>query len=235
MKNVILIFLAVTLLTVLGFRSYFSLVPPPDPSLTQPLADILPDQLPGWKVVDHDMAESPEASARISDFLNFDDAIYRSYQLGDIFIGVYIAYWKPGTASYRWAGSHTPDTCWVINGWDRTDRKYSVPFEQLGKEFEPAEFGIYEKNGVAQNVYFWHLIGGKANSYKQKGHSYYLNALRDIQNHGLNQRKEQFFIRISASKKLEELEKQPEFEKLMEALLPLGIEQESASPVGDSS
>ena len=91
------------------------------------------------------------------------------------------------------------------------------------ERIQPAEFGIYEKNGVAQNVYFWHLIGSKANSYKQKGHSYYLNALRDIQNHGLNQRKEQFFIRLSASKKLEELEKQPEFEKLMERYFPWAL------------
>ena len=173
------------------------------------------------------MAESPEASTRISEFLNFDDAIFRTYHRGDTVVGVYIAYWKPGKASYRWAGSHTPDTCWVINGWTRSDRQYSIPFEQLGRKFEPAEFGIYEKNGLAQNVYFWHLIGGKSNSYKQKGHGYYFNALRDIQRYGLNQRKEQFFIRLSTNKDLEALEEQPEFEKLMEALLPLAIQKES--------
>lgn len=227
MKQIVLIAVAVSLALVLGLRLYFTYVPPPEPSLKEPLAEILPETLTGWQIVDHDMAESPEASARISDFLNFDDAIFRTYRRGDTYIGVYVAYWKPGKASYRWAGSHTPDTCWVINGWTRSERQYSVPFEQAGKKFEPAEFGIYEKDGVAQNVYFWHLIGGKANSYKQKGHSYYLNALRDIQKHGLNQRKEQFFIRLSANKDLEELEKQPDFEKLMEALLLLGTQKKA--------
>lgn len=227
MKQIIIIAVAVSLALVLGLRLYFTYAPPPEPSLNEPLTEILPETLTGWQVVDHDMAESPEASARISDFLNFDDAIFRTYRRGDTYIGVYVAYWKPGKASYRWAGSHTPDTCWVINGWTRSERQYSVPFEQAGKKFEPAEFGIYEKDGVAQNVYFWHLIGGKANSYKQKGHSYYLNALRDIQKHGLNQRKEQFFIRLSANKDLEELEKQPDFEKLMEALLLLGTQKKA--------
>ena len=28
------------------------------------------------------------------------------YEKGDTFIGLYVAYWKPGTASYRWAGAH---------------------------------------------------------------------------------------------------------------------------------
>ena len=227
MKRIVLIAVAVCLMLVLGLRLYFTFVPPPEPSLTEPLADILPETLTGWQIVDHDMAKSPEASTRISEFLNFDDAIFRTYHRGDTVVGVYIAYWKPGKASYRWAGSHTPDTCWVINGWTRSDRQYSIPFEQLGRKFEPAEFGIYEKNGLAQNVYFWHLIGGKSNSYKQKGHGYYFNALRDIQRYGLNQRKEQFFIRLSTNKDLEALEEQPEFEKLMEALLPLAIQKES--------
>jgi hypothetical protein len=218
MKRFVLIAVAVCLTLVLGLRLFFTFVPPPEPSLTETLADILPETLTGWQIVDHDMAESPEASARISEFLNFDDAIFRTYRRGDTIVGVYIAYWKPGKASYRWAGSHTPDTCWVINGWTRSDRQYSVPFEQLGRKFEPAEFGIYEKNGLAQNVYFWHLIGGKSNNYKQKRHSYYLNALKDIQKHGLNQRKEQFFIRLSSNKELEELSQLSGYQDIIESL-----------------
>lgn len=227
MKNVILLFIAACLLAVLGFRSYFSLVPPPEPSLKEPLAEILPKQLAGWQIEEHDMADSPEASARISDFLNFDDAIFRTYHRGDTYVGIYVAYWKPGKASYRWAGSHTPDTCWVINGWTCSERKYSVPFEQHGKIFEPAEFGIYEKNGIVQHVYFWHLIDGKSNSYKQKKHSYYLNALKDIQKHGLNQRKEQFFIRLSSNQEIETLEQLVGFESINEALWGLGMQRKT--------
>jgi hypothetical protein len=227
MKQIILIVTALALLTVLSFRLYFAFVPPPAPSLKQPLAEILPKQLTGWQVEDHDMAESPEASARISDLLNFDDAVFRTYRRGDTFIGVYVAYWKPGKASYRWAGSHTPDTCWLINGWTCTERKYSIPFKPLGKSFESAEFGIYEKNGLAQNVYFWHLIGGKSNSYKQKGRGYYLNALKDIQKHGLNQRKEQFFIRLSSNREIEALKQLAEFEKIHKGLWNLGMQSKA--------
>ena len=228
MKKISLILLATALLIVFGFRGYFTIVPPPEASLEQPLAKILPDHLPGWEIIDHDMADSPEASARISEFLNFDDAIFRTYRRGDTQIGVYIAYWKPGKASYRWAGSHTPDTCWVINGWTRSERQYGIPFEQAGKAFEPAEFGIYEKNGNAQRVYFWHLIGGKANNYKQKGTGYYLNALKDIQKHGLNQRKEQFFVRLSSNKNIAALEQMEGFEVITDAMLNISMHKKSS-------
>lgn len=228
MKKVCLIFLALALLAVFGLRAYFAFVPPPEASLGQSLADILPNKMPGWEITDHDMAKSPEASARVSNFLNFDDAIFRSYRRGDTLIGVYVAYWKPGKASYRWAGSHTPDTCWIINGWTRCDRKYSIPFKTKNQEFEPAEFGVYEKNGTTQKVYFWHLVGGKANAYKQKKHSYYLNALKDIQKHGLNQRKEQFFVRLSSNKDIEILSQLKGFNDITDAMLDLNMQKKTS-------
>lgn len=223
MKNVILIFLAACLLAVLGFRFYFSLVPPPEPSLKQPLAEILPKQLAGWQVEEHDMAESPEASARISDFLNFDDAIFRTYRRGDTFIGVYVAYWKPGKASYRWAGAHTPDTCWVQNGWTRSERKYSVPLNASGIPFKPAEFGVYVKDGHPQKVYFWHLIGGNVYSFNQHNSHNIWGSLLDIKKHGLDLRKEQFFVRFSSNKALTELEELEGMHKILQALAHVGL------------
>ncbi|CAA6694169.1 MULTISPECIES: exosortase-associated EpsI family protein [unclassified Lentimonas] len=221
MKKIILTLGIATLLIALGLRAYFAFVPPPEPTLHEALADIVPSELPGWKIKDMDMAESPESSARITDFLNFDDAIFRVFEKDDTFVGLYIAYWTPGKASYRWAGSHTPDTCWVLNGWSREAREYGVPFTHENTEFEPAEYGVYSKNNAAQQVYFWHLIGGKAYSYQQKGNLYFLNSLIDIKNHGLNLRKEQFFIRLSSNKDLEDLKKTNGFEQIMNSLVTI--------------
>jgi hypothetical protein len=227
MKKILFIFAAAALLGGLSLRVYFALVPPPEPTLDELLSDIVPKQLNGWKITDQDMAESPESSERISDFLNFDDALFRIFKNGDTFVGLYIAYWLPGKASYRWAGAHTPDTCWVQNGWTRQDRKYRIPFQNEETLFQPAEFGIYEKDGSAQNVYFWHLVGGEAFGYEQEGGHNIFAALLDIKKHGLNLREEQFFIRLSSNKKLDELKKIEGYKQILDSLHEIGLGKKS--------
>ena len=145
MKKFIFICGTLLLILAIGLRAYFAFVPPPEATLEQPLAEIFPVELNGWKIQDQDMAASPESSNRISEFLKFDDALFRTYEKNSIFIGLYVAYWKPGTASYRWAGAHTPDTCWIVNGWTCSERQYAVPFTHKNTEFQPAEFGVYER------------------------------------------------------------------------------------------
>jgi hypothetical protein len=227
MKKLLFIFAAAALIGGLSLRVYFALVPPPEPTLDDLLSDIVPEELNGWKIIDQDMAESPESSERISDFLNFDDALFRIFKKDDTFVGLYIAYWLPGKASYRWAGAHTPDTCWVQNGWTRLDRKYCIPFENEETPFQPAEFGIYEKDGSTQNVYFWHLVGGEAFGYEQEGGHNIFAALLDIKKYGLNLRNEQFFIRLSSNKKVEELKKVGGFNQILDSLNEIGLAKAS--------
>lgn len=229
MKKTILILGSLTLLSALAFRAYFAFVPPPAATLHAALTDIFPGELSGWQIEDQNMAESPESSTRISNFLNFDDALFRTFKKGETFIGLYIAYWSPGKASYRWAGAHTPDTCWVLNGWTRTHREYSIPFSHGTTHFQPAEFGIYEKNGEPQNVHFWHLVGGQAFSYQQKGAPNIFGALIDIQHHGLNLRQEQFFIRLSSNRTLDTLKQMDGFNRILDGLITIGL----AGPNGD--
>jgi hypothetical protein len=228
MKKFILILGTCILLTALGLRAYFALVPPPEATLHGKLTDIVPDDLPDWQIKDMDMADSPESSARITNFLNFDDALFRVFTKGETFVGLYIAYWTPGKASYRWAGAHTPDTCWVLNGWTRLEREYSVPFTNKEVDFQPAEFGVYEKDGNVQKVYFWHLVGGHAFGYMQEGAPNIFGALLDIKHHGLNLRQEQFFIRLSSNKSLEDLKKTPHFNRILDSLSAIGLVQAEA-------
>jgi hypothetical protein len=223
MRKLLLITAGLILLSALSLRAYFALVPPPEPTLDKALSEIVPETIPGWTVRDLDLAESPESSARISEFLNFDDALFRHFRRGDTEVGLYIAYWTPGKASYRWAGAHTPDTCWVLNGWTRLDREYAVPLEVAGSQFKPAEFGIYARDGQSQNVYFWHLVGGTPFSYDQKGTPNIFGALLDIQRYGLNLREEQYFIRLSSNKTIEELEAQPGFARIARSLQGIGL------------
>jgi hypothetical protein len=218
MKKLILISGFCILFLALGLRAYFSFTPTPPPTLEAPLSSIVPDTLPGWTIQDQDLAESPESAARVSSFLNFDDALFRVFKRGDTFVGLYIAYWSPGKASYRWAGAHTPDTCWVQSGWTCSAREYSIPFMEEAYDFQPAEFGIYEKDGQDQKVYFWHLIGGQAFSYKQEGVPNIFGALIDLKEYGLNLRQEQFFIRLSSNEDLASLRKIAGFNEILDSL-----------------
>ena len=223
MKKTILSFGLAILLCAFGLQAYFALIPPSEPTFKDTLAEIMPAKLPGWKVQELEIADTPEASVRVSEFLNFDDAIFRAYIKDDTQIGLYIAYWSPGKASYRWAGAHTPDTCWVKIGWNCTQREYSIPFRHGDIPFQPAEFGVYETDTEKQNVYFWHLVGGKAYSYKQQGQHNIFAALTDIRHHGLNLRKEQFFIRLSSNRTLDKLKQMPGFSEILDSLAEIGL------------
>ena len=223
MKKTLLVLGVFTLACAFGLQAYFVLIPAPKPTFNHALAEVIPDDLPGWKIEDLEIADTPESSARISEFLNFDDAVFRAYVKGDTEVGLYIAYWSPGKASYRWAGAHTPDTCWVQTGWDCTKREYSIPFQHGDIQFQPAEYGVYETENDKQHVYFWHLVGNEAYGYKQQGVPNIFAALIDVRHHGLNLRKEQFFIRLSSNKTIDQLKQMQGFAKILDSLARLGL------------
>lgn len=212
-----------TFFSVLGLKLFFVFSPPPPVSLTESISEILPTEINGWSYADFDLATSDESSDRIASFLNFDDSLYRVYKKEKIHVGVYIAYWTPGKVSYRWAGAHTPDTCWVVNGWTRLDREYSIPFQVNEIKLKNAEFGIYKKDRSIENVYFWHLVGGEPFGYAQKEIPNIFGALIDIQKYGLNLRQEQFFIRISSNENLETLQSTEGFDSIISGLSQLSL------------
>ena len=93
-----------------------------------------------------------------------------------------------------------------------------MPFSLADHQLEPAEYGIYERDGHAEYVYFWHLVGGRSHTYKQMGTPNILEAINDIQKHGLHLRKEQFFIRLSSNESIDQLSKEPIFEVIVKGL-----------------
>ncbi len=225
MKKTILFLGLAILFFAFGLQAYFAFIPPPEPTFNNKLAEVTPAKLPGWQVQDLEIADTPEASMRVSKFLNFDDSIFRTYTKDDTQVGLYIAYWGPGKVSYRWAGAHTPDTCWVKAGWECTKREYSIPFQHNGIQFQPAEYGVYKNKTDKQNVYFWHLVGGRAYGYKQQETPNIFAALIDIKRHGLNLRKEQFFIRLSSNKTIDQLKQMPGFLEILDSLAQIGLIQ----------
>jgi len=190
---------------------------------TLPLSELIPNNIPGWKSKEVPIAQTEELRERVVTFLNFDDHISRSYTRGSDHINIYIAYWLPGKTTPRLVGAHTPDTCWVQNGWTRESRDHNIERKLYDIPLKPLEYGTYKKEAVSENVLFWHIVGDRTYTYDQTNlHNIYA-VFKDIKTFGLRQKREQFFIRISSNLSLDELWKDPGFEYLMNSIAELGL------------
>lgn len=197
------------------------------------LADVMPLSLPGWEVKEIPIAESEEMLKRVEAILEYDDAVYRIYRKGALEVQVYVAYWRPGSVPYGQAGAHTPDTCWIYNGWSCSNRLRAQVGILGQSELVPYEFGVFSKTGQTLEVIFWHLVGGNPYGYVQEGWRNgvkgYLERLPrlldDLRAHGFNLAQEQLVIRVSTNGRLEQLWVDRDFITLMGQLRPLGIFQ----------
>lgn len=203
-------------------------------TITRPLAAIVPAAAVGWDVRNLDIAGSEEMRSRVMNVLRYDDIFYRSYRRGGVEVQVYAAYWKPGTVPYGQAGVHTPDTCWVTNGWMQEERRHAELLKVGPYTTKPAETGRFSLRGEKLEVMFWHLVGGRVHGYEQYGWSDGIAGVRerlphlfeDLRRYGLNLAQEQIFVRISSSVSLKTLLQDPGFWPLLETLRPLGIFEE---------
>lgn len=224
--RVLLGFGAIVVAALLGLNLYMSLKPAPKPAIDQPLVNLLPPAPLGWNAKDEPIASTPEEQEQVEGVLHFDDAVYRVYDNGQAQIGVYIAHWLPGKFSPAKVGSHSPDTCWVHNGWDMLERNQNVVRPLAGGELKPVETGVFEKDHEKVHVMFWHLVGGVPMQYDlvgwQNGLAGRIERLpalvADFTRFGLDQRKEQLVIRLSSSESFEQLWTEPGFVQFMDQL-----------------
>ncbi|MGJ3243023.1 MAG: exosortase-associated EpsI family protein [Opitutales bacterium] len=200
MKRLILILGALTLVSIAGVFGVVALQPTPEPRLERPLAELLPSAVPGWTVTDVPLAETEEGLARVDELLSFNDHVARVYKRGDTELMVYVAYWHPGAVPVKQVHEHTPDICWVGNGWERQATEHTVPVPALPTGL-PAEFRSYTKRNQPTDVVFWHVVGDTTYHNPLVGKALTsFNFLRTLEQYGLNQRREQLFVRISSGK-----------------------------------
>ncbi len=235
MKKIFAIFFAIAVLAVAGTTIYARWFTNSEQRFTGTLKKIVPAEIPGWKIEEIPLAETAGARENVEKVLKFDQVVSRKFSKNGLEITFYAAYWKPGTRSPVDAGGHNPDSCWVNFGWTRTQREFSVAGTTLGnRELQPYEFGVYEKDGHEISAIFWHLLNGKPHSYEDKrdGWSDGISGvifrlpkrIEDLKKLGLNQRREQLFIRISfAGQSFSEILKNPDFEEFMLKIDELGI------------
>lgn len=194
----------------------------------------MPPSVAGWVRRDVPVATGSAAAANVQGILNFSQVGQAVYAKDGLQVLVYVAYWEPGKVSVVDAGSHNPDSCWVNNGCVRTDRRHAVEAQAGGRALLPYEAGSYlVPRGGLQHVAFWHLVNGRPNRYDEQregwrdglvGRLERLPLLwKDLREHGLDQKSEQMFIRISSPLPVSELLARQDFQALLRELQGLGL------------
>lgn len=232
MKRLFLILVPLGLLALFALTVGLGLFSRP-PSFSRRLAEVVPASLPGWTVRDLPLAATEGMLEHVNKVLLFDDSVQRIYRKGALEIVVYAAYWSPGKVTTADAGTHNPDSCWVNNGMTRRNRRFAQTASFGGMELLPFEYGEYSAGAATHHVVFWHLVQGEPQRYEEQREGWRNGlagrierlplVLHDLRRYGLNQRREQLFIRISANIPLDFMKIDPDFATLMKSVSGLGV------------
>jgi len=177
------------------------------------LADSVPAHIGSWQSTELKVGETEILRDAVERTLRFDDVIYREYCKGSNKFSLYIAYWEPGKTTTREVAFHTPDHCWVSNGWKLTKRGRLGA--NVGKSILPAaRQREFEIEGQTQYVVYWHLADGYPVEYAGIVPSD-LTLITDLLTKGFRLRREQYFIRISSSIPFDQLLADEEFVDLL--------------------
>ena len=187
----------------------------------------VPAAVPGWEVRDKEIGATESMADRATAILDFDDYVYRRYERAgsDEFFEIYAAYWAPGKASVMEVSSHTPDRCWTENGWTATGREHGVRRRVGSLALLPSEWRSFEIEGNAQNVHYWHLVGGRSYEYGERLNAFPtpVSYVRDLLRSHLLGTGEQYFIRVNTNTEFANLWEDPGFRAAMEQTAALGL------------
>jgi hypothetical protein len=208
------------------------------PAETRKVAEILPVVVQGWESVDKDLADSPGEKAAQSELLNYDDAVFRVYspsERGSASFAIYLAHWNPGRMSPRLVAGHTPDVCWPAAGWVRQPAEEglaggdgqteNVAVSQMlsAAGLPPGQFRVFELQGDTEHLVFWHVFGDELVNYDTTSAPPWYAMFSDLFKRGLNQRREQWFIRISSPEPLSRLGRDAGFQAVLAKLREAGL------------
>ncbi len=163
--------------------------------------ELLPraNELPGWSASQRPVADTEEMTRAVAELLNYDAGGFVTYTNGDLQISIYAAYWKPSRMSPRLVASHTPDVCWMGNGWVCQSAAFAELEVANGQALRVKRRVFADPVGVPQHVLFCHLVGGFPRDYGQFGTPPWYAFLSELRWGGLNLREEQLFFRISSN------------------------------------
>ena len=197
------------------------------------LKTAIPAETSGWTSKDGELGDTEEVQRAAEKVLNVTDYVNRSYSRDGSESTVYVAYWKPDTMEIHRASSHSPDRCWVANGWKNLeDKKSEFPHLDIGGHrlyggFSRAYSISTERGTVKRYVWYWHIVDGKPYEYGKSDNfaPTFSNWLKGVFSAAVEGMPEQYFIRVDSSVPLEELKSDAGFAEVMKSLGKLALEK----------
>lgn len=193
----------------------------------------IPQQVSGWTGRDEALGDTELTRRAVENILNFDEAVYRIYRKGSSEFGVYVAYWAPGRMPTRLIELHTPDRCWVENGWICKDSKFGY---QFGAEtmFPPAQWRVFTPPGHSAPTYvlFWLLVDGQPYDFGKRLNSA-PNPFRwwgQFMQEMADGYRGHLFVRLTSNRPFEELAGDAGWQQLTAALGQLDLGRAKAQP-----
>jgi hypothetical protein len=195
------------------------------------LARVLPMNLAGWSGQDAPLGANEAIQGAVQKTLQFDDIYFREFQSPQGVVSLYVAYWGPGKMPTQLVASHTPDRCWVENGWTCEQAKHQISLSGGDIALRPGEWRLFAApNTQRLNVQFWHLVGDETYDYGER-----LNRMpsvwrwwRDAARQIFKAPAEQYFIRLTSDRPFSELREDPAFVALVRSLGQLGLQDRAA-------
>ncbi len=205
----------------------------PEGRPTGHIAEIVPAKPGVWESEDMPLGSTEEVKRSAEKILATSEFLNRRYsdKSGREF-NVYIAYWEPGKVTPRHAVNHTPDSCWVRNGWKRIDnssRSDCMPGKQRVPLF-PAFYReyTYEVSAgktVKRNVVFWCVIGDETFNFSEGGSAFFnpVEWFKSILKYSVTGMKDIYFIRVDSSFNFDDFKSDEGFNEVMDSLGKLAL------------
>lgn len=190
---------------------------------------MLPLQLAGWRGREVPLGPNEAVDGAVGKVLRFDDVYFHEFNSARGSISLYVAYWNPGTMPVQLVASHTPDRCWVENGWknESVQHEAALPGGGLLRAGEWRTFLAPDQQRL--HVQFWHLVGSRTYDFGDR-----VNRVpsawrwwRDAAQQVFQSPQEQYFIRLTSTCPFAELAGDLGWGELLRALAALGLAQET--------
>jgi hypothetical protein len=145
------------------------------------------------------LASSEFLTKEVERTLRYDAVASYSFEGGAVTL--YAAYWSAGAMSVREVAFHTPDHCWVANGWRRVEKISANAVADSA--LKNAQQRLFEKQGTRVYTACWHLVGGRCLVYNEDGPPDNLSIVTDLGQFGFAQKRGQLFVRVTSTAPLE--------------------------------
>lgn len=193
----------------------------------------LPAQVHGWVGRDIPLGPTETVRGAVEKTLRYDDVLNREYRSARGVVTIYAAYWGPGSMPIQLVASHTPDRCWVENGWRCEASKHQQGLVGFETTTRAGEWRIFSApDGQKLHVQFWHLVGGEIYDYGDRSNTIpsVWRWWRDASRQVFWSPAEQYFIRLSSDRPFPEMVGDVGWGQLLTALAKLGL---APKPTGE--